>query len=116
MENDAERIREKVLRLIDLKYESDVAFERAAALPSKTVSNWRRGRSTSYMRQLGTIAPLLGIHAADFLLDAGSDDYSQRLLHLWRRTEVLPPEERAALTKTLSEVIRLYLSTRHREG
>ena len=47
MENDAERIREKVLRLIDLKYESDVAFERAAELPPKTVSNWRRGRSTT---------------------------------------------------------------------
>ena len=59
MENDAERIREKVLRLIDLKYESDVAFERAADLPPKTVSNWRRGRSTSYMKQLAKIAPLL---------------------------------------------------------
>ena len=116
MENDAERIREKVLRLIDLKYESDVSFERAADLPPKTVSNWRRGRSTSYMKQLAKIAPLLGIHAADFLLDAGSDDYGQRLLHLWRRTEVLPPEERAALTETLSQVIRLYLSTHHRDG
>ena len=114
MENDVERIREKVLRLIDLKYDSDAAFEHAACLPPKTVSNWRRGRSTSYMKQLGKIAPLLGIHAADFLLDAGSDDYGQRLLHLWRRTEVLPPEERAALTETLSQVIRLYLSS-HKE-
>ena len=104
-----------MLRLIDLKYESDVAFERAADLPPKTVSNWRRGRSTSYMKQLAKMAPLLGIHVADFLLDAGSDDYGQKLLHLWRRTEVLPPEERAALTETLSQVIRLYLSS-HREG
>ena len=53
MKNDnTSRIREKILALIDAEYESDAAFERAFDIPEKTVNNWRRGRSSSFMKIL----------------------------------------------------------------
>ena len=53
MKNEnTERIREKVLVLIESQFESDAAFERALSLPEKTVNNWRRGRSASFMKML----------------------------------------------------------------
>ena len=109
MKADTDAVRVRVLALIDEHFESDAAFERAADLPKKTVSNWRRGRSASYMKLLGRIAPLLGVHAADFLLDA-AEGGEEMLLHMWRRTSVLSKEERDNLASTLVEVIRLYLS------
>ena len=109
MKQDSEDVRVRVLALIDEQFESDAAFERAASLPPKTVSNWRRKRSASYLKQLGRIAPLLGVHAADFLLDA-AEGGEETLLHMWRRTSVLSKEERDNLASTLVEVIRLYLS------
>ena len=46
---NAEKIRERVLSLIDSEFESDVAFEKEMELPSKTVNNWRRRLSSSYI-------------------------------------------------------------------
>ena len=52
MRENNERIRERVLSLIDSEFESDAAFEREMELPEKTVNNWRRGRSASFMKIL----------------------------------------------------------------
>ena len=49
---DVKNVRERILSLIDSEFESDAAFERALGLPEKTVNNWRRGRSASYMKML----------------------------------------------------------------
>ena len=47
-----ESTRVMLLSLIEAEYESDAAFERALGLPEKTVNNWRRGRSASFMKML----------------------------------------------------------------
>ena len=44
--------RERILALIENEYDSDAAFEREMELPPKTVNNWRRGRSSSFMKIL----------------------------------------------------------------
>ena len=51
-----EKIRSRILSLIDSEFESDAAFEREISLPDKTVSNWRRGRSASYMKILPALS------------------------------------------------------------
>ena len=55
---NAERIRERILSLIDSEFESDAAFERVLGLNEKTVNNWRRGRSASYMKMLPRLSGL----------------------------------------------------------
>ena len=45
---NSEKIRERVLSLIDSEFESDVAFEKEMELPPKTVNNWRRKLSSSF--------------------------------------------------------------------
>ena len=49
---NTENIRARVLSLIESGFESDAAFERALELPQKTVNNWRRGLSSSFMKNL----------------------------------------------------------------
>ena len=53
MKNDnSAQVLEKIISLIESEFESDAAFERSVGLADKTVSNWRRGRSASYMKML----------------------------------------------------------------
>lgn len=112
---NCESIRERLLSLISSEYESDAAFERALSLPEKTVNNWRRGRSSSFMKMLPLLAERFHITVGE-LLDlplrreaAELSEEEVRLLRLFRRTGTLPKERRAALTATLEQVINLYL-------
>lgn len=105
--------------LIDLKFGSDAAFERAANLPPKTVNNWRRGRSSSYMKMLPELATLFGVSVRDLLLTEEEDGSAARLtaeeqefLSLFRAAGDLSERERAALTETIRSTIDLYLAAR----
>ncbi|MBQ8859490.1 MAG: hypothetical protein IJ012_06870 [Clostridia bacterium] len=105
--------------LIDLKFGSDAAFERAANLPPKTVNNWRRGRSSSYMKMLPELATLFGVSVRDLLLTEEDDGSAARLtaeeqefLSLFRAAGDLSERERAALTETIRSTIDLYLAAR----
>ena len=109
--------REKILLLIDTEYDSDAAFERELGLQSKTVNNWRRGRSASYMKMLPKLADAFDISVGE-LLDmpitrdsADLSDDEMELLTLYRKSGVLSPKQRVALSKTLESVINLYLSS-----
>lgn len=99
--------------LIAEKYRSDAAFEREAGLPRKTVSNWRRGLSSSYLKILPRLAEMLGVRTADLLLsDENSPETGEAsLVRAWRRSASLPEEERRALGASLEELIRLYLES-----
>lgn len=113
MKRKNDRVRETVLALLSEHYGSDAAFERAAQLPPKTVSNWRRGRSASYMRMLPQLASLFGVRVGDLLSSEGEGDLAEaRLVRLWRMTAGLPDEEREALAETLETTVRLYLVSR----
>lgn len=116
-----ERIRERILLLIDSEFESDAAFERELSLPDKTVSNWRRGRSASFMKLLPALSECFGVNVGELLdipISSDSSELSEdeiSLLELYRKTRPLPSKARAALRETLEAAITLYLSS-HNEG
>lgn len=114
---DSEQVRRRVLSLIDSEFESDAAFERAMGLGDKTVNNWRRGRSASYMKLLPKLSETFGIGISE-LLDmplrrdsAELSDDELRLLQQFRRSRTLPKEMRASLRETLEMVINLYVKS-----
>ena len=116
MTEATEKIRERVLALIDSEIESDASFERELGLSEKTVSNWRRGRSTSFMRHLPELSELFGVNVGELLdipLSAEGDqlsDEERELLTLYRRSHVLPKKMRRALTETLESTINMYIA------
>ena len=118
MKNDTtERMRERLLSLIDAGFESDAAFEREMSLSEKTVNNWRRGRSASFMKMLPRLSERFGVNVGELLdmpLRRDTSELSEdelRLLHLYRRSRTLPQKMRAALKETLEVTINLYIST-----
>lgn len=116
MTEAAEKIRERVLALIDSEFESDASFERELGLSEKTVSNWRRGRSASFMRHLPELSELFGVNVGELLdipLSADGDQLSEEereLLTLYRKSHVLPKKMRRALTETLESTINMYIA------
>ena len=117
MRENNERIRERVLSLIDSEFESDAAFEREMELPEKTVNNWRRGRSASFMRILPELSDLFGVNIGELLDIPLRDDSSElsdeelELLTLYRKSHSLPKKHRLALKETIESTINLYLAS-----
>lgn len=114
---NTEIIREKILSLIEAEFESDAAFEREMGLAEKTVNNWRRGRSASFMRILPAISDRFDIGVGELLdmpIRSDSSELSDdelSLLSLYRQSSTLPPKMRAALKETLEMTIKLYVSS-----
>ncbi len=112
-----ESTREMLLSLIEAEYESDAAFERALGLAEKTVNNWRRGRSASFMKMLPLLSERFGIHVGalmDMPLRGDTAELSEEelhLLHLYRKSRTLPKEMRSALIQTVEQTIRLYIQS-----
>ena len=112
-----ERIRARVLSLIESEYESDAAFERAMGLSEKTVNNWRRGRSASFMKMLPRLSDNFSVNVGELLdipLRRDTSELSEeelQLLRLYRKARPLPEKMRAALRETLETTINLYIST-----
>ena len=118
MKNDnTERIRERVLSLIESEYESDAAFERAMGLSEKTVNNWRRGRSASFMKLLPQLSERFDVNIGDLLdipLKQDTSELSDAELHLlllYRRSRILPEGMRTALRENLESTINLYINS-----
>ncbi len=117
MKEQNENIRERVLSLIDSEFESDAAFERAMGLADKTVNNWRRGRSSSYMKMLPELSSAFGVNVGEILdmpIMSNTSELSLEevhLLHLYRKARVVPPKMRSALRESLESIINLYIST-----
>lgn len=117
MNKDTEKIRERILALIDSEFESDASFERELSLPDKTVNNWRRGRSSSFMRMLPALSECFGVNVGELLNIPLSGDTAElseeeiRLLELYRKSRTLPTKARSALRETLETTINLYVSS-----
>ena len=113
---NTEEIRERVLSLIESEFESDASFERAMALPQKTVNNWRRGRSASFMKMLPALSERFGIRVSELLdMPLGKDsselsDDELHLLNLYRKSRTMPQKMRSALRETLESTINLYIT------
>lgn len=117
MKNDTtEIIREKLLLLIDSEYESDAAFERAFEIPEKTVNNWRRGRSASFMKIIPELSERFEMNVGELMnipLHGESSELSDDeigLLQLYRKTRTMPEKMRGALRSTLDTTISMYIS------
>lgn len=114
---NAERVRERILSLIDSEFESDAAFERVMGLSEKTVNNWRRGRSSSYMRMLPRLSEEFRVNVGELLDMPLRNDTSElseeelHLLHLYRKSRTMPQKLRVALRETLENVINLYINS-----
>lgn len=114
---NSETIRERVLFFIETEFESDAAFERALGLKDKTVNNWRRGRSASFMKILPELSKAFGVNVGELLdipITHSTSELSLEevhLLHLYRKARVVPPNMRTALRQTLENVINLYVET-----
>ena len=118
MKNEnTEKIRERILTLIDAEFESDAAFERAVGIPDKTVNNWRRGRSASFMRMLPTLSERFRVNVGELLnmpLRRDTSELSEEelhLLHLYRKSRTMPDKMRNALRETLEMTIELYIKS-----
>ena len=114
---NAEKIRERILSLIDAEFESDAAFERALGLSEKTVNNWRRGRSASYMKMLPRLSEEFRVNVGELLdmpLRQNTSELSEdelHLLHLYRKSRAMPQKLRQALKETIEQTIELYIKS-----
>ena len=116
-----EKIRQRILSLIETEFDSDAAFERALGLKDKTVNNWRRGLSSSYMKMLPTLSERFSVNVGELLdipLRKDTSELSEdelHLLHLYRRSRTMPPKMRAALRETMESLIALYIKSASEE-
>ena len=114
---NAEKIRERVLSLIDSEFESDVAFEKEMELPSKTVNNWRRRLSSSYMKILPKLSERFKVNVGELLdmpILGESSELSEDEIHiltLYRKSRTLPTKLRQSLSESIESIINLYLKT-----
>ena len=114
---EVEKVRERILSLIGSEFESDAAFERALGLPEKTVNNWRRGRSASYMKMLPRLSEEFRVNVGELLdipLRSDTSELSEEelhLLHLYRKSRTLPSKLREALRENLENTITLYIKS-----
>ena len=112
-----QNVKERILSLIDSEFESDAAFERALGLPEKTVNNWRRGRSSSYMKMLPRLSEQFRVNVGELLdipLRSDTSELSEEelhLLHLYRKSRTLPMKLREALCENLESTITLYIKS-----
>ena len=112
-----ERVRERILSLVDAEFQSDAAFEREMGLADKTLNNWRRGKSSSYMKILPKISERFSITVSELLdipLTKDTTELSEdeiKLLSLYRKTRTMAPKLRSAMHETILSVINLYLKS-----
>ncbi len=117
MKESTEKIRVRVLSLIETEFKSDAAFERAMNLPQKTVNNWRRGRSSSFMQMLPVLSDRFGVNLGEFFDMPIRNDTSElsdeemELLMMYRKSHILSKSMRQALKETLESTINMYISS-----
>ena len=116
-QDNTERIRARILELIESEFESDAAFERAMGLGDKTVNNWRRARSSSFMKILPRLAETFKVNISELMdmpLRRDTSELSEdeiSILTLYRKSAALTAKQRLSLAKTIESVINLYVAS-----
>ena len=114
-QDNTERIRTRILTLIESEFESDAAFERAMGLGDKTVNNWRRARSSSFMKMLPKLSETFKVNIGELMdmpLRRDTSELSEdelKLLHLYRRSRTLPQKMRLPPAPPRTATLRLYI-------
>jgi transcriptional regulator with XRE-family HTH domain len=112
-----EKLRVRVLSLVEQEYTSDADFERELGLKDKTVSNWRRGLSASFVKLAPEVAEAFGLTLSELMDIAPSrdaydlSDDEVHLLTLFRKTSALQKEQRKALLDSIESLTILYLKS-----
>ena len=96
---------DRILSLIGQKYGTDKAFEDDIGIPNRTVNDWKRGKSKSYLKLLPKIANTFNV-TVDYLLGTEQkenslsplSDKEQELLDLFRQ---MSPEQQAAYVQIM---------------
>ena len=115
--DNTERIRARILALIESEFESDAAFERAMGLGDKTVNNWRRARSASFMKMLPRLSDVFKVNIGELMdmpLRRDTSELSEDELHilkLYRKSRSMPEPLRKALKETIETTINLYIAS-----
>ena len=115
--DNTERIRARILALIESEFESDAAFERALGLNDKTVNNWRRARSASFVKMLPKLSEEFKVNIGELMdmpLRRDTSELSEEELHLlklYRKSRSMPEPMRKALRETIETTINLYLDS-----
>ena len=115
--DNTERIRARILTLIESEFESDAAFERAMGLGDKTVNNWRRARSASFMKMLPRLSDVFKVNIGELMdmpLRRDTSELSEDELHilkLYRKSRSMPEPMRKALKETIETTINLYIAS-----
>ena len=116
-QDNIERIRARILTLIESEFESDAAFERVMGLADKTVNNWRRARSSSFMKMLPKLSEEFKVNISELMdlpLRRDTSELSDEELHLlklYRKSRSMPESMRSALRDTLESTINLYIKS-----
>ena len=116
-QDNTKRIRARILALIESEFESDAAFERALGLGDKTVNNWRRARSSSFMKMLPRLCEVFKVNIGELMdmpLRRDTSELSEEELHLlrmYRKSRSMPEPMRRALRETIETTINLYLAS-----
>ena len=116
-QDNTERIRARILTLIESEFESDAAFERAMGLGDKTVNNWRRARSSSFMKMLPKLSETFKVNIGELMdmpLRRDTSELSEEELHLlklYRKSRSMPEPMRKALRETVETTINLYIAS-----
>ena len=115
--DNTERIRARILALIESEFESDAAFERAMGLGDKTVNNWRRARSASFMKMLPRLSDVFKVNIGELMdmpLRRDTSELSEDELHilkLYRKSRSMPEPMRKALKETIETTINLDIAS-----
>lgn len=79
---------DRILSLIGQKYGTDKAFEDDIGIPNRTVNDWKRGKSKSYLKLLPKIANTFNV-TVDYLLgteqkESPLSDIDSRLIEIYK--------------------------------
>lgn len=116
MQNEyAKRVGENLFRVVKQKFRSNAAFEREAGLPAKTMNNWQRGRSASYLKILPQLADVLGVPLVVLTAVQPEDgetltDHELELLRIYRSLLPLSEEKRDRFVRSIAELASLLVA------
>lgn len=105
----------RILALLAEERCPDTELERTLGLSAKTVSNWRRGISHSYMRRLPEIAAFFGVARSVLDGSGGEGDMAalsadeMALLSRYREACHASPARRRALFEAIDRLLALFL-------
>ncbi len=100
-------VRERIFAQLKSKSIQQKDFAKAIGVKAVTITDWKNGKSTSFMKRLVPIAEYLGVTTSELLGEEEKptptygDGLSEEMLEVIRRYKAAPPALRAAALAVL---------------